>query len=54
MCGRYEAGQKLRIADAFHLSVMLEDIYFGQGVECDPGSSPTRGLMRAVFFYHED
>ena len=31
MCGRYEAGQ-------FHVSVMLDDIYFGAGLECAPGS----------------
>jgi putative SOS response-associated peptidase YedK len=38
MCGRYEAGQKQKIAEAFHVSVMLDDVYFGQGVECAPGS----------------
>ena len=38
MCGRYEAGQKQKIADAFHVSVALEDLYFGAGVECSPGS----------------
>jgi len=38
MCGRYEAGQKQKIADAFHVSVMLDDIYFGVGTECAPGS----------------
>jgi hypothetical protein len=31
MCGRYEAGQKQKIAEAFHVSVMLDDVYFGQG-----------------------
>ena len=38
MCGRYEAGQKQKIAEAFHVSVTLDDVYFGQGVECSPGS----------------
>src|ERR1700744_3693181 len=38
MCGRYEAGQKQKIAEAFHVSVTLDDLYFGQGVECAPGS----------------
>jgi putative SOS response-associated peptidase YedK len=38
MCGRYEAGQKQKIADAFHVSVTLDDIYFGAGLECAPGS----------------
>jgi putative SOS response-associated peptidase YedK len=38
MCGRYEAGQKQRIAEAFHVSVTLDDIYFSAGLECAPGS----------------
>jgi putative SOS response-associated peptidase YedK len=38
MCGRYEAGQKQKIAEAFHVSVILDDVYFGQGIECAPGS----------------
>jgi putative SOS response-associated peptidase YedK len=38
MCGRYEAGQKQKIAEAFHVSVRLDDAYFGQGIECAPGS----------------
>ena len=38
MCGRYEAGQKQKIAEAFHVLVTLDDIYFGLGVECAPGS----------------
>src|SRR6266403_1605944 len=38
MCGRYEAGQKQKIAEAFHVSVTLDDLYFGAGVECAPGS----------------
>jgi putative SOS response-associated peptidase YedK len=38
MCGRYEAGQKQKIAEAFHVSVMLDDLYFGEGLECAPGS----------------
>jgi putative SOS response-associated peptidase YedK len=38
MCGRYEAGQKQKIAEAFHVRVELEDLYFGAGVECSPGS----------------
>jgi putative SOS response-associated peptidase YedK len=38
MCGRYEAGQKQKIAEAFHASVTLDDIYFGANVECAPGS----------------
>jgi putative SOS response-associated peptidase YedK len=37
MCGRYEAGQKQKIAEAFHVSVDLEDFYFGAGKECAPG-----------------
>jgi hypothetical protein len=39
MCGRYEAGQKQKIAEAFHVSVMLDDIYFGAGLECVPALS---------------
>ena len=38
MCGRYEAGQKQRIAEAFHVTVHLDNIYFGAHVECAPGS----------------
>jgi putative SOS response-associated peptidase YedK len=38
MCGRYEAGQKQKIAEAFHVSVELDDIYFGAGKECAPVS----------------
>jgi putative SOS response-associated peptidase YedK len=38
MCGRYEAGQKQKVAEAFQVSVALDDIYFGVGVECEPGS----------------
>jgi putative SOS response-associated peptidase YedK len=38
MCGRYEAGQKQKIAEAFHVSVALDDVYFGPGQECSPGS----------------
>lgn len=38
MCGRYEAEQKQKIAEAFHVRVELEDLYFGAGVECSPGS----------------
>jgi putative SOS response-associated peptidase YedK len=38
MCGRYEAGQKQRIAEAFHVSVTLDDLYFGVRLECAPGS----------------
>src|SRR5271154_249651 len=38
MCGRYEAGQKQKIAEAFHVSVTLDDIYFGPDKECAPGS----------------
>jgi putative SOS response-associated peptidase YedK len=38
MCGRYEAGQKQKIAEAFHVSVTLDDIYFGADKECAPGS----------------
>jgi putative SOS response-associated peptidase YedK len=38
MCGRYEAGQKQKIAEAFHVPVTLDDLYFGEGVECAPGS----------------
>ena len=38
MCGRYEAGQKQKIAEAFHVSVTLDDSYFSPGMECAPGS----------------
>jgi putative SOS response-associated peptidase YedK len=38
MCGRYEAGQKQKIAEAFHVSVTLDDFYFGEGIECAPGT----------------
>ena len=38
MCGRYEAGQKQKIAEAFHVSVALDDVYFSPGQECSPGS----------------
>ena len=38
MCGRYEAGQKQKIAEAFHVSVELDDLYFGSDKECAPGS----------------
>jgi putative SOS response-associated peptidase YedK len=38
MCGRYEAGQKQKIAEAFRVRVELEDLYFSAGVECSPGS----------------
>jgi hypothetical protein len=31
MCGRYEAGQKQKIAQAFHVSVTPDDIYFCRG-----------------------
>jgi hypothetical protein len=27
-----------KIAEAFHVSVTLDDIYFGAGLECAPGS----------------
>jgi len=27
-----------RIAEAFHVSVTLDDLYFGVGLECAPGS----------------
>ena len=48
MCGRYEAGQKQKIAEAFHVSVALDDIYFGAGLECAPGSiQPVIYIMRA-------
>lgn len=36
--GRYEAGQKQKIAEAFHVSVMLDDIYFSPGTEAAAGS----------------
>jgi hypothetical protein len=35
MCGRYEAGQKQKIAEAFHVSVTLDDVYFGAGIETE-------------------
>jgi putative SOS response-associated peptidase YedK len=38
MCGRYQAGQKQKIAEAFHVSVTLDDSYFDAGLECAPGS----------------
>jgi hypothetical protein len=38
MCGRYEAGQKQKIAEAFKVSVELDDLYFAKGKECAPGS----------------
>jgi putative SOS response-associated peptidase YedK len=38
MCGRYEAGQKQKIAEAFHVSVTLDDVYFSLGTEAAPGS----------------
>jgi putative SOS response-associated peptidase YedK len=38
MCGRYEAGQKQKIAETFHVSVALDDLYFGPQCECVPGS----------------
>jgi putative SOS response-associated peptidase YedK len=38
VCGRYEAGQKQKIAEAFHVSVTLEDHYFDANIECAPGS----------------
>ena len=41
MCGRYEAGQKQKVAEAFAVRAGLEgieDVYFGAGVECAPGS----------------
>jgi putative SOS response-associated peptidase YedK len=49
MCGRYEAGQKQRVAEAFHVRVgmeELEDLYFGAGVECSPGSIQPVVFMR--------
>ena len=48
MCGRYEAGQKQKIAEAFHVSVTLDDLYFGAGLECAPGS------VRAVIYMKDD
>ena len=33
MCGRYEAGQKQKIAEAFHVPITLDDIYFGAGLD---------------------
>jgi putative SOS response-associated peptidase YedK len=38
LCGRYEAGQKQKIAEAFHVSVTVGDVYFGAGLECAPDS----------------
>jgi putative SOS response-associated peptidase YedK len=38
MCGRYEAGQKQKIAEAFHVSVDLDDSYFNPATEAAPGS----------------
>ena len=46
MCGRYEAGQKQKIAEAFQVSVTLDDIYFGANVECAPGSVQPVIFMR--------
>jgi putative SOS response-associated peptidase YedK len=48
MCGRYEAGQKQKIAEAFHVSVTLDDLYFGAGLECAPGS------VRPVIYMKDD
>jgi hypothetical protein len=31
-------GQKQKIAEAFHVSIALDDFYFGANVECAPGS----------------
>jgi hypothetical protein len=38
VCGRYEAGLKQKIAEAFHVSVMLDDVYFSPDTEAAPGS----------------
>jgi hypothetical protein len=38
MCGRYEAGHKQKIAEAFHVRVMLDHFYFSPGTEAAPGS----------------
>jgi putative SOS response-associated peptidase YedK len=38
MCGRYEAGQKQKIAEAFRVRVELDDGYFDADKECAPGS----------------
>jgi putative SOS response-associated peptidase YedK len=46
MCGRYEAGQKQKIAEAFHISVTLDDLYFGPHRECAPGSMQPVVYMR--------
>lgn len=46
MCGRYEAGQKQKIAEAFHISVTLDDLYFGPQRECVPGSIQPVVYMR--------
>jgi putative SOS response-associated peptidase YedK len=48
MCGRYEAGQKQKIAEAFHVSVALDDVYFSPGQECSPGS------IQPVIFIEND
>jgi len=44
MCGRSEAGQKQKIAEAFHVSVTLNDIYFGADKECVPRLDTTGRL----------
>jgi putative SOS response-associated peptidase YedK len=46
MCGRYETGQKQKIAEAFHVRVELEDLYFAPGTECAPGSIQPVVFMR--------
>jgi putative SOS response-associated peptidase YedK len=46
VCGRYEAGKKQKIAEAFHVSVTLDDIYFGADKECAPGSIQPVVYMR--------
>jgi putative SOS response-associated peptidase YedK len=46
MCGRYEAGQKQKIAEAFHVSVTLGDCFFGADKECAPGSIQPVIFMR--------
>jgi hypothetical protein len=44
MCGRYEAGQKQKIAEAFHVSITLDDIYFQRRVGVRSWFRPTCDL----------
>jgi hypothetical protein len=61
MCGRYERrGDKQKIAEAFHVKGGLDEVDFGEDLDCAPGSiqsvvwmneegERTLGLMRWGF-----